>query len=1031
MKKSLKKAIFVLALLACVLIIVCTATIFADTKRYTVKYYSKGILFDTATTSASGSVVLRKDPKTVYTGRTMFGWYTLDPILDDRSFFAAGSVLTPDCDVELYEAYGVEVSTEEEFLEAVKKTDMFIRLKNGITVHEQIVLPESGTTVIDLNGKTLEVSSKLSGTDYSTSIFKGTNGSLSILDTTKLRQGKIDISGAIDDKYPTTAVFEFTPNEEMNKDIELRIFTSVEITSNLGFVNVNSDISEKEGTLKVIINGEITSSNYMLRSHGMKNAEIYMNDGSKFVTNGFMLFEDIGENDGEVASLYIKGGKFGLNPAKTVISNEPERFGIYITGGLFENDIASLFPDGHYVFKVQRNEYDNQVEGFVLDYCKHEMRATNVTATCTEPGEATYKCLLCRDERTEAVSALGHSTYKILLNEIEITPEKTVPGRYGIFCQKCDYEEIEYFYPSPQNVYVQVMIRDEDGNVNSYPVKATELYGSDLGERLQTFNTMLIEEHFKCSISDIVGIEIPLGVKVIAGGIGKTDGKEVPKGLFYGNDHLEKIILPETLETVEEYAFANMAKLKEIEGIEHISGTIKQFAFQQIDNPDTKDVVEIPQLVFDKDHDGDGATLTVNARTIEENAFYNSKIKTLRLGENVDVIKDRAFGIDTSLFEPIMIELFIDEVTASSANGKALPRTIENVKNDFTGAFTSIGKNHVFSEEYLVFENHDYTNDEHEATCQEKGYTKQFCTRCEVTTFANETDPIPHDFTVKTKVRGTCSMQGYTIYKCSMCEEVDESTKTHEIDDYYDYDNHTFDKQVYYDGYEIITDICSQSYYIVDQCTGALCGNFTGEPPAISLEKTYMAESMGGYGGLHEPLGNHVPDYMNPVKKTPATCGSKGEQTLLCIHCSTEIVEEIKPTGRHSLAPDSSQSIAGTCQKEGLSVVVCTVCDYKKETVLVKNKDNHVFGEWVTVVEPTVETAGLQRRECPCGEIETAGIPVRTDIAEKQSKVWLIVGIIGGVLLVGGAIFLTLYFTVLRKSPSKSYKYKFNTLGKR
>ena len=35
------------------------------------------------------------------------------------------------------------------------------------------------------------------------------------------------------------------------------------------------------------------------------------------------------------------------------------------------------------------------------------------------------------------------------------------------------------------------------------------------------------------------------------------------------------------------------------------------------------------------------------------------------------------------------------------------------------------------------------------------------------------------------------------------------------------------------------------------------------------------------------------------------------------------------------------------------------------------------------------------------------------------------------VVIVGGGTFLTLYYTVLRKSPSKSYKYKFNTLGKR
>ncbi len=1031
MKKNLKKAILITALLICALII-CSAVAFAEKETHTVRYYSNGIQFDSETTS--GTVTLRDTPKTKQPGKTLFGWYTLEPVLGGRSFFASGSVMAPDSDIDLYEAYGVEVSTEAELLAAAKKQGMFIRLKNAISVHEPIVLADSGTTVIDLNGKTLDISTKQSGTNYSTAAFKGVNGSLSIMDTSSFPSGKVNVNGDIDIKHPTVAVFDFTPDERMQKDIEIRIFTSVEVESSLGLVNINTDISDSEGTLKLFINGEVNKSNYMVRSQGMKNAEVYMTDGSKFVTNGVMLFEDIGENDGEVISFYIRGGEFSLNPARTIISNEPERFGIYITGGLFEHDLTPIFPEGHYVFKVKRSEDGNKMPiGFELDYCKHKKKAIEITATCTEPGEVIYECLLCRDAISEPVEKLGHSKYKVLEKEIEITTEKTTPGEYGIYCQRCtkeEFYEIEYFYPSPQNVYVQVMIRDEDGNVNSYPVKATSLYGSDLGERLQTFNTMLIEKEFNCQISDIVGIEIPLGVKVIAGGIGKTDGKEVPKGLFYGNTHLEKIILPRTLETVEEYAFANMAKLKTVEGIEYISGTIKQFAFQQIDHPDTKDVVETPLLVFDEDHDGDGATLTVNAIKIEENAFYNARIKTLRLGKNVDVIKDGAFGLDTTLFDSTIIEVLVDEVTELRDNGNAPPRKIEDIATDYS-AFTSVGTNHVFSGQYIVYEDHANTTEPHEATCQQGGYDKHFCARCQVTTVSNVTDPLPHKFTEKTKVRGTCSVQGYTIYKCTMCDELDEGSKTYEGDDNFDYQNHTFDKQVYHDGYSIITDICNNNYYIVDQCTGEKCGATTGDPPALDWTKTYTDTSKGGYGGLHDPLGEHVPDYINPVSKTPATCGSSGVQTLLCIHCASQVVEEIKPTGRHSLAPDPDQKVLGTCQREGVSVVVCTVCDYKKETPIPKDEGNHEFGAWETIVEATVETAGTAKRVCPCGESETKGIPVRSDIAEKQSKIWLIVGIIGGVLIVGGGIFLTLYFTVLRKSPSKSYKYKFNTLGKR
>lgn len=1026
MRKNLLKAVLIIALIACALII-CSVAIFADTKEYTVSYYSaNGVKFSEQKTT--NRVVVKNTPFSVQTGKTLFGWYTLD-----GEFVEGGTLYYPKGDVNLYEAYGVEVSTADELLEAIKREGMYVRLKKGITVNEPIVLPEKGMTVLDLNDKALTVSSKQSGTNLSTEVFRGVNGSFYIMDTSNLRAGKIIVNGDINKKYPTTAMFDFTPTDAMKKDIELRIFPSVEIETELGLINVNTDISGSNYTLKVILDGEVKNANYIVRSKGMKNAEIHMRENSILTSKGAMMFEDIGDNlNDEVVGLYISGGRLNLDPSKTIITNEPSRFGIYISGGVFSHNIGTLFERGNYVFK-EKLEYPDDgpaiLVGYELDTCIHDKVATAITATCTEAGTVTYNCSFCRNTVTEEIEALGHSKYKVLEKEIEITTEKTTPGEYGVYCQRCDFYEVEYFYPSPQNVYVQVMIRDEDGNVNSYPVKATMLYGSDLGERLQTFTTMLIESQFKVNQEDIVGIEIPLGVKVIAGGIGETDGKKVPRGLFYGNTHLETIILPQTLETVEEYAFANMAKLKTVKGVEYISKEIKAYAFQQIDHPDT-DAVEVPALVFDKDEDGDGSSLTVNAKTIGLNAFYNARIKTLSFGENVNNVSDGAFGIDTTVVDSILTEVFVAEFTKKGVGNLDLPRKIEDIKNDYS-AFSNIGSGHVFSGEFIVYANHKYEKEPQEPTCQNGGYTKQFCTRCEVTTYADVTDPIEHEFSVKTKVKGNCSMQGYTIYKCSMCDAVDESTKTHEADDDFDYNNHTFDKQVYWDGWEIIEDICNNSYYIADQCTGELCGATTGEDPALDFTKTYLDVDKGGYGGLHEPRGEHELDYMHPISKTHATCGKSGEQTLRCIHCSSEVVEEIKPTGRHSLAPDESQYVAGTCQREGVRVVVCTVCDYKKETPIAKDENVHEFGQWVTVIEATTEKAGKAERTCPCGEKETTGIPVRTDIAEKKSKVWLIVGICAGVVVIGGGIFLTLYFTVLRKSPSKSYKYKFNTLGKK
>ena len=1075
MKKRTIRTLIILALIVCAVaafVVVSTAEEAAPT-QHTVYYHSwyknngADHFAHALTNPVSNKVTLMNEPYRNQNGYTLFGWYTLD-----GDFYQAGTVIMPDSDIHLYEAYGVEIGgtgdsakNTQDFINAVSKKNMFIRLKTGVTLDRVVELPLDGHTVIDLNDKTLTFEETKDGTTYSTGAFKGRNSSLYIADLSSgAKEGKVVVNGGIDTKYPTTAMFDYTPDiANLKNDIEIRIFYSVEVDCKIGLVNVNTDISETGRTLNFNIYGDITHrdgadvSNYIIRSKGMKNASVTFYEKSTFKTSAVMLFEDIGENSGEVAGLYIKGGRINIDPKTTIISNEPHRFGVYITGGVFTYNIEKMFAKGNYVFEQNYVQNDDgfapTADGYVLKTCLHDKKAIEITAKCEVPGNIVYTCSYCRGTIVEENVTLGHSLYKVLEKEIQITTEKTEPGEYGIYCQRCtkeEYYEIEYFYPSPQNVYVQVMIRDKEGNVKSYPVKATELFGSDLGERLQTFTTMLIEEKFKVDQSQIIGIEIPLGVKTIAGGIGKTDGKEVPRGLFYGNTHIEVITLPRTIETIEEYAFGNMKSLKTVKGLEYVSKEIKDFAFQQLDHPDTSEV-EIPQLEFVDDITGDGSSLTLNVKKIGRYAFYNAKIKTLTLGKDVETIGDFAFYVDDSLIYdalgqqtfPLFVEVFLEEYTGEGESETTIHygRKISSIN---TGGryIRSLSSNQWFYDKTVTYAIHKYIIEPQEATCQQGGYNKQFCERCNVTTMADETEPLDHEFTVKTKVPGTCSMQGYTTYKCTMCDTLlgnpvdnpdgdDEGLWWNEGDDDFNFANHTFDKQVFWDGWEVITDICNNDYYIVDQCTGALCGAYTGEGVAISTEKTYKSEAEGGYGGLHSSLGKHSGDYMNPISKTPATCGSEGTQKLRCIYCETAFDEVIPATGRHSLAPDNNQKVLGTCQNEGKSVVVCTVCDYKKETALPKDEKNHEFGEWVTVIEATVEKAGTAKRECPCGETETKGIPVRTDIAEKKSKVWLIVAICAGVVIVGGGTFLTLYYTVLRKSPSKSYKYKFNTLGKR
>ena len=63
-------------------------------------------------------------------------------------------------------------------------------------------------------------------------------------------------------------------------------------------------------------------------------------------------------------------------------------------------------------------------------------------------------------------------------------------------------------------------------------------------------------------------------------------------------------------------------------------------------------------------------------------------------------------------------------------------------------------------------------------------------------------------------------------------------------------------------------------------------------------------------------------------------------------------------------------SIVPTCQQKGQMTYTCTTCGIQKYEVLEKNTNNHVYGEWVTIVEANCKTIEQQRRVCNCGAEE-------------------------------------------------------------
>ncbi len=966
MKKRLTKSI-ILALVILATMLICTIAIVgaAENKTYTVTYYSNGVVAKTVRVEAGGSHTMLKEPLlSTQTGKQLYGWY------DETGKISNGLVIRNiDRDYTLYEAYGKAVKNEADFLNAVKQAGTYVRLGASITVDEVITLPSSGIAIIDLNGYNLTINSK----DVA---FSGKDSSIHIINSSTSGNGKIIHTGeASNADLMDSALFTLSPN--LKRNAEIRLFKNANIETNVGLFDIVTDLTYSKYTYNFLVDSSV-KSNFLVRTYGINNASFKVTPNAVLDVTGQYVFEDRGNCEGINLTFEMADGKLNIIE-NAFITNELLKYNVYLTGGSYNRDFSNLYPN--YVFEADGNGRYNITE------CKHKDIVIGMTATCEEAGEITYKCSLCGVTYTEEADPTGHSVVKELAQEAITTKEVTEPGYYSTTCQRCGYEEREYFYPAPKDVYVTVKYRLSSGEVRTVRVKATSLFGDNVGERLQTFTTTYFEFEYGVKQAQIFSIELPLGVKTVAGGIG-TDN--TPKGLFYGNTHLEEIILPMSLENVEAYAFANFEKLNTIKGIEHITGKISSHAFEQ--KASTNLFVE---------------RMEINATTIESMAFYNITMLSLTFGKNLTSIGGSAFGLDSSLSTKLK-EIFIDGNDKKAFNGATL-----NMYNSSVERFSSISSGHQFDTLGIVYVDHTFDIKTTAPTCQDKGFDFMKCTHCGEEKIDNYTDIIDHNYvTIDPPVKSTCSTQGYEGTQCKMCGDV-------RVSKYYPYDLDTHDFT--FSSKYSIENICEYDYHIIGVC---VCGASDPEP---------------GNWKFQEATGRHVWDEQNYLEYVAPTCGEEGYKTFNCTHCGYEVSEIYRATGKHTFVTDNKNTIPATCKNEGKMVWVCDECGEIKERAVEKNPNNHEWEKdekgnlvWTVKVAATADKAGTQQNKCTgCDEIQTKGIPVTSDETKGISTLLLVILIVVGSILVLGGVGLTLYFTIFKKSASSGYKYKFNTLNKK
>lgn len=984
-----KKLIFsvliaiIATMLACVLYLPVSAE--AD-GQITVTYYQKTTAKNSEHHTAGESFTLRDDGYSTTTGKTFFGWFTEDGVL-----YAPGSTCSFDKDTKLYEAYGNSVGDADTFFASFKTNWNYTKLTSDITISitsnpNCILLTDNCVGIIDLNGHKLTVTT---GDDCF-----GGKGIGVIL----LGEGTFEYKS----NNPGRASGIFSVRYATTTSCGLRIGKNVTVLSNGGLGDswqvssgtVGYPVYDIYGTVKVrhAVNADQLS--------GTQTTRFNVYDGAKVEFTSDCLFNSV-NCTANTAVPYVEMNVYGGQVITTNTSqffDNPDRYAINVTGGSFSRGYPDFIKSSYsFIYNETTGLYD-----VVYTPCLspeavdngHEYSVVGFTVTCEEAGTITYKCSLCGEEYVEPSPALGHQMFSTLAAQTVATKEKTEPGYYKHTCIRCGYSYNEYFYPDPASVYVNVRVRYTDKNKTveeTIRVPSTDLFGFN-GTVLRLYDFQTITYQYPSGktrdfrMSDIIGLEIPLGTTVINGGI----QNKVPYGVFRDEKYIEEITIPGSVTEVYGYAFSNMEKIKKINGIENITGTIGEHAFEQ--SADSA-------LYFD--------TLTLNANTINSYAFYNVGMSRIVFAKPVEIIRSYSFASASAEKNAMVKEVIVEKNNKEAALEGGNGTTLRQLQYDHAlfASYDNNGQSYFAASN--VFYDHEYEDTTVPPTCVEDGYDLHVCKNCGYSYMDNtvsKTGVHIYSTTPDEVVKSTCSNQGYEIYKCTMCTEVrkkilplDENT--------HDYTYSV--KYVDFDGNEVYP--CQALHFNVGICK---CGR---EQPLEGLEIKRIIDH----------------DYSILVDERPSNCGVQGYEIHKCSYCGEENRVDLPLVGRHRSVKNEAKSTLPTCVADGENVYTCEVCGLTTNTVRIdKDPEAHSWDTGTVVEEPTDSKMGKLSYKCIyCGTERLVSIP-RTN--SDKMPTWLIVVIVAGGVLLAGGIVLTLYFTLFKKkNASLSYKYKFNTLGKK
>lgn len=279
---------------------------------------------------------------------------------------------------------------------------------------------------------------------------------------------------------------------------------------------------------------------------------------------------------------------------------------------------------------------------------------------------------------------------------------------------------------------------------------------------------------------------------------------------------------------------------------------------------------------------------------------------------------------------------------------------------------------------------HSYYGQLVDATCTDGGYMLHACS-CGDSFRDSETEALGHTWLAWEIVTyPTQEQEGLQIRTCQRCgAENQQILPALQPDHTHSYDIVVIEPTCTEPGYILHTCICGDDYETAgDPALGHSFVDYQSNHDATCTSdgtKTACCIRCSVLSTIQDvgtALGHNWGEWVTDVVPTTETEGSEKRTCNGCDATDYRVLEKLPPVHTHSYVPSV---VAPTCTSDGYTRYDCPCGDSYQDTTVPSN--GHDWGEWTLIKAPTVQTEGMEQRQCnACGATDTVTVDKLPDV---------------------------------------------------